>query len=196
VRINSLKLLVLVLVVVAALAMVPMAAANSIVTSCCGLPANTEVATFTLTQVGSNVQVTITMDSGFTLLTEGGDIGIDTTGGLTLSGSSLSGFSVSGMTDMLKSNTTLGGFTFSDVFLTHHTGGQLFVTSLTFTIANATVSQITGIGIHFCVGNPCTGNTGFAGPGPAPTIPEPGTLGLLGTGLVGIAGLVRRRFLS
>jgi len=45
-------------------------------------------------------------------------------------------------------------------------------------------------GKGFGKGNPVRLNTGTT----TVTVPEPGTLGLLGTGLLGIAGLIRRKF--
>jgi hypothetical protein len=50
-----------------------------------------------------------------------------------------------------------------------------------------------------------TGKGGFSGSATlgsgdtnidAPTVPEPGTLGLLGTGLIGVAGALRRKMKS
>jgi hypothetical protein len=43
----------------------------------------------------------------------------------------------------------------------HQSGGQLFVTSMSSNIQNATVSQITGLAIHFRVVSSGYGRTGL-----------------------------------
>lgn len=206
-RFTSLKLSVLALAVIGALAIAPAAMATTCPAgdTCMDLTqSNLNVAgpygTVELSQNGANVDVTIAMNPGFAVLLNGGDLGINTTGGLVLNGNSLSGFNISGVSTSLKSNGTIGSFSFNYIFKTSVSGGQQFPTTLSFTISGATISQLTGFGIHLCVvaaqGNGCA-LTGFAVTGNTPpAVPEPGTLGMLGTGLVGIAGLVRRRFIS
>ena len=158
-----------------------------------------------MSQSGGNVNVTIAMNSGFGVKLSGGDIFVNTATGVTLgnfsnvmAGQSLGTLSSIGIHN-LKVGGTLGSFTFS--YDQQLKTNQTQATYVTFTLNNVTISQLSGFGIHLCVvdatGNGCA-LTGFAVTGPEvpATAPEPGTLGLLGTGLVGIGGLVRRRFRS
>jgi hypothetical protein len=199
------KSLHLVLLLVVLAMAVPFATADTILLTSNNLGISATIGSVTLTQQAGGVMVTLQANSGYSFKLAGGDIAFFTSG--TLSSSDIQNLMIDGLytssfkLDSSKNVSVFGRFTYDLANLTKGTlpKGYVSATTISFLISNATLAQLQPYrwAVHFCVGGgtSCgTGVTGFASNGPP--VPEPGTLSLLGTGILGLAGFFRRRLLS
>jgi hypothetical protein len=195
---NRIHLLLILLLAVVA---VPFAAADTIQLTNTNLAGVTNIGSVTLASVSGGVMVTASANSGFSLKVAGGDILFSTNAMLTASNISqimIDGQSYSGGFK-LSGPATRGGFgpfTYDLTQLNLH--GVPTATTISFVVSGVTLQDLGGAwGTHFaCSTGSCAGLTGFASSGPAATVPEPGTLSLLGTGIIALAGFMRKRFFS
>src|SRR5215467_10852874 len=178
-------------------------------TSCSGFDLSTNnlglsgsVGCVTVSNSGPNqVTVTISMNTGFSIKLNGGDVAFNGPTGLTLSDAgsiSIESGLFKGAFTKLRDDQNIDGFgkfAFDYANIKGQPGSIVSADMISFTLtaSGLTASQFTSFAIHFCTmsGTNCGPKTGFASSGPT-VVPEPGTLALLGTGLLSLAGLLRR----
>jgi hypothetical protein len=157
----------------------------------------------TVSNSGPNqVTVTITMNVGFSIKLNGGDVAFNGPSGLTLSDAgpiSIEAAMFKGAFTKLRDDQNIDGFgkfAFDYANIKGQPGSIVSADMISFTLtaSGLTASQFTSFAIHFCTasGTNCGPMTGFASSGPTP-VPEPeAAMGvLLGTGLLGLASLRR-----
>ena len=189
---TSLKFPTLLLLLGAALAAVPVASATSIKEDIS--VGGTQIGTITLTQGGlcngtsissSSVCVDIKMTSGTVRL--GGPV-IGFSGDVNVNGSTM-------ISDVSFGSLALGacgGVTKQTICLDAH--GSLTTSTLFFVMSNAETSTGITVGNIHVAGSFCgTAATCFATTTPVSAVPEPGSMLLMGSGLIGLSCLALRR---
>jgi PEP-CTERM motif len=167
----------------------------------------TSIGTVTVADIAGGVRITIQMDAGYDLFLnneagKGGKIFLTTTGSLSkTSMTELSFGNVTGFETPKHEPGHMGSFTFSDLY---SLSGGKSQSTFSFELMGITAGQLDSagsIGFHFiiCASGNCPNvcsRTGFVETGSPSAVPEPGTLGLLATGVIALGGAARRRFSS
>ena len=184
---------------------------HALASSCSGfdLSANNlglsgSVGCVTVQNSGANqVTVTITMDAGFSVKLNGGDVAFSGPVGLTLADAGTinieSGMFTGAFTKLRENQniSSFGKFDFDYANIKGQPGGVVSADTISFTLtaSGLTASQFTSFALHFCTasGTNCGPKTGFAEGEPAFSTPKPGTMVLLGTGFLGLVGVGRRK---